>query len=637
MSYPRNASSPPHFLVGYVYQISDGAVQTSGVSARVKTGTGSWGAAAGTLDCDTTSGAWTYTPTQSETNAEAFSVSLYKASCSGVGMTVITGKSPTAGYVAPDWGQVLNASSTVGLSGTTIKAVTDAVTLPSSASINITGNITGNLSGSVGSVAGAVGSVTGNVGGSVASVTGAVGSVTGSVGSVVSGVTVTTNNDKTGYSLAQAFPTNFSSLAITAGGAVTVGTNNDKTGYSLTQAFPSNFSLLGINASGHISRVTLVDTTTTNTDMRGTDGAALASVWTSTIAGRIDMPLSDIPTAGENADAVWDEAMAGHTTAGTYGGRLPRSDSSNVNVKLTGSAHIAADVHELQPAVIEAQHFALGAVDANALAADASSEIATAVRAELATELARIDVTVGSRLATASYTAPLTAAGTRSAIGLASANLDTQLDAIPTAAEIDTQLSGTHGGGAWGSIGSGSGAYTFTVTVNDGTTALQNATVRLVEGVNNYVAVTNASGVAVFALDAATYSVAISKAGYSFTPTTKVIANTTSQTYSMSAVTPTLPAAANLSTGTAICYGTTGLPLQGVVVTIQQVQGTGTDGSAYDGDTFTLTSNASGVISHNGFVRGATYSIRRGIRGEAKSFTVPNAVSFDLSEIVGRD
>ncbi len=32
-------------------------------------------------------------------------------------------------------------------------------------------------------------------------------------------------------------------------------------------AFPSNFASLGINASGHVSRVTLVDTTTTNTDM----------------------------------------------------------------------------------------------------------------------------------------------------------------------------------------------------------------------------------------------------------------------------------------------------------------------------------------------------------------------------------
>jgi hypothetical protein len=60
---------------------------------------------------------------------------------------------------------------------------------------NVTGNITGNLSGSVGSVTGAVGSVTGAVG----SVTGNVGgNVVGSVGSV------TTVNDKTGYSLATA-------------------------------------------------------------------------------------------------------------------------------------------------------------------------------------------------------------------------------------------------------------------------------------------------------------------------------------------------------------------------------------------------------------------------------------------------
>jgi hypothetical protein len=186
----------------------------------------------------------------------------------------------------------------------------------------------------------------------------------------------------------------------------TVSANVTQWNSGTLPSFPSNFGALLINGSGHISRVVLVDTCSVNTDMRGTDGAALASVWTATVAGRIDMPLSDIPTAGENADAVWDEVMSGHTTAGTYGGRIPRSDTSNVEVKITGSKHLAADVHELQPAVIEAQHFALGAVDANAVAADAASEIATAVRTELAVELARIDVTVGSRLADASYTAP---------------------------------------------------------------------------------------------------------------------------------------------------------------------------------------------------------------------------------------
>jgi hypothetical protein len=138
--------------------------------------------------------------------------------------------------------------------------------------------------------------------------------------------------------------------------------------------FPTHFGSLLINSSGHLSRVTLVDTTTTNSDMRGTDGAALATHWTSTRAGYLDSVLI--------------------------------AANSNRTVQVTGSHHVAAVIHDLEPAVIEPQHFAAGAIDANALAADASSEIATAVRAELAVELARIDVTVGSRLADASYTAP---------------------------------------------------------------------------------------------------------------------------------------------------------------------------------------------------------------------------------------
>lgn len=73
------------------------------------------------------------------------------------------------GEAGLDWANVGSPSTTVGLSGTTVKAVTDAVALPATATIAITGNITGNLSGSVGSV-------TGNVGGNV---TGSVGSLVG--------------------------------------------------------------------------------------------------------------------------------------------------------------------------------------------------------------------------------------------------------------------------------------------------------------------------------------------------------------------------------------------------------------------------------------------------------------------------
>lgn len=50
--------------------------------------------------------------------------------------------------------------------------------------------------------------------------------------------------------------------------------------------------------------------------------------------------------------------------------------------------------------------------------------------------LANLDAAVSSRLSTAGYTAPLTAATTRSALGLAAANLDTQLAALATAASV---------------------------------------------------------------------------------------------------------------------------------------------------------------------------------------------------------
>lgn len=50
--------------------------------------------------------------------------------------------------------------------------------------------------------------------------------------------------------------------------------------------------------------------------------AAREDVWTDTRGTQLDnldAAISTIPTAAENADAVWDEATAGHTTAGTFG------------------------------------------------------------------------------------------------------------------------------------------------------------------------------------------------------------------------------------------------------------------------------------------------------------------------------
>ena len=89
--------------------------------------------------------------------------------------------------------------------------------------------------------------------------------------------------------------------------------------------------------------------------------------------------LSTATTVGI-ADAVWDEAMSGHTASGTYGARIVRSLNSNNELQLTGSHHAAADVHEFQTDVLTS----------DAIAASAITEIATGVRTELANELTAI-------------------------------------------------------------------------------------------------------------------------------------------------------------------------------------------------------------------------------------------------------
>lgn len=89
-------------------------------------------------------------------------------------------------------------------------------------------------------------------------------------------------------------------------------------------------------------------------------------------AGAVELDSASVNAV---ADQVWDEATSGHTTAGTYGGRIVRATNTNVEVQITGSNHIAADVHELQAGVITAGDFAANSITASALATDAVTEI----------------------------------------------------------------------------------------------------------------------------------------------------------------------------------------------------------------------------------------------------------------------
>jgi hypothetical protein len=93
--------------------------------------------------------------------------------------------------------------------------------------------------------------------------------------------------------------------------------------------------------------------TLTAADVRAAIGLATAN---------LDTQLAAIPTAITNANAVWDELMSSHTTAGTYGGRIVRATNANTELQINAQNHASASVHQFQAAVIQSVAFETSAV-----------------------------------------------------------------------------------------------------------------------------------------------------------------------------------------------------------------------------------------------------------------------------------
>jgi hypothetical protein len=121
--YARNAASPQRIAVGAVVQISDGAVQTSGVSVKVLPQGASAGAGGGTIAYE--EGILHYLPTQAETDYTSFIVIAYKTGCIPISATVVTSASAVSGYAGLDWSKIASPTTSVALTGTTID--TDAI------------------------------------------------------------------------------------------------------------------------------------------------------------------------------------------------------------------------------------------------------------------------------------------------------------------------------------------------------------------------------------------------------------------------------------------------------------------------------------------------------------------------------
>jgi hypothetical protein len=237
---------------------------------------------------------------------------------------------------------------------------------------------------------------------------GVVASVTGSVGSVTAPVTVGTNNDKTGYALSNSAIAAIEAALINEGDGQqlidailqVINSNLDLPALELTAianavrsnlatelaridvAISSRLASVGYTAPDNtsIAEVKLVTdkldsalvldgsvyqfTSNALENATGLDAVALRAA-IGLASANLDTQLADLPTSGEIATGVWGALVADHTVNNSFGAKLLIASNPQRSVQVTGSNHVAADVHEFQPDVLTS----------NAIAASAITEI----------------------------------------------------------------------------------------------------------------------------------------------------------------------------------------------------------------------------------------------------------------------
>ena len=170
--------------------------------------------------------------------------------------------------------------------------------------------------------------------------------------------------------------------------------------------------------------------------------------WIFTAAALQQVPAVTVPTAADVADAVWDEPIASHAAvSGSTAEALNAAGASGDPwVTALPGAYTAGQAGYLLGTNLDAT------VSSRATAADLAT-----VAGYLDTEVAAIkavtdkldgtlelssdgQIFTAAALQNAPSSSGLDAAGVRAAIGLASANLDTQLADLPTNAELSTAL-----------------------------------------------------------------------------------------------------------------------------------------------------------------------------------------------------
>ena len=587
--YPRNASSPPRIAVGPVVQISDGAVQTSGCSVVVRAEGGSEKAGGGTVSYGASSGFVYYTPTQAETNYTAFAVVAYKSDCIPAGVTVVTTASSTAGQAVCADSQKVDVN--------TIK--TQTVTATAGFSFDGLTTLIGRFTG-ITSLANwlrglfrkdamdaTAKSEVNSGGGAYDESTDSQEAIrdTPPLGSAMRGTdgANTTAPDNAGIAAIKAKTDNLPA------NPAAVGSQMD-----LVNA-PNATALAAIGAK--VEAMVLDD---------GDATALLAA-----IAAKVEEFLVNEGDATATIAAIATACNAA-IAAGTVGtnvaavkaktDNLPADPASNtqVNTRLAATAYTDPD----------------------------NAGIAAAYAAASAAESAADD-------AASAATAAAAAAGSAASAAAAAQEAAEAIPAPPSEEEINDVLTAAHGAGSWQTGGeTGSGAYTVTVTVTDDAEPpepLENAKVRYSNGLESYLDYTHASAQCTFNVDAATWSVAATKANYRYGGGQHVVAADGSKTIVMT------PYAAPTSDDPDLvgCYGVTrtesGEREGGVDITIELLTPAAPTGQ-YRRTAIEVTSDANGDWSVD--LASGLYRCQRtdGPTGW-RQVTVPEAESYEFPSL----
>ena len=369
--YAKNNPAPKPITIGTVTKISDGVVQTTGVSVKISKDGAAYGTGGGSLSIE--EGEWSYLPTQGETDCESLRIVLFKTDCYSRSITVVFTASALFGYAGTDQSKIANPTATVGLTNTTIKAASDNAT---QASVNLipTNPLRDNDARLI------------NLDFPISSVNTAISNLNNlsalinlyappqleipDSGNIIYPFTIVVRDNEGKLVNLDASPT------LTAANAS--GTSRTSNLSSVTNPATGRYTFTYTVASTHAKEsIRIVASGTVSAEQRYVEWVGnvvdydtlttLQSVQTTVNSINTRLPaspaaLGDIPAATTIRDVIMNSMPDGGWVDGSFGNRWIISNDNQRNIAVTGTHHVAAVLHDVEPNSIPEDAFTANAI-----------------------------------------------------------------------------------------------------------------------------------------------------------------------------------------------------------------------------------------------------------------------------------